>query len=204
MSNALALENALQDLPQLETSRLLLRRMRLDDAEDLFAYASDPAVTRTMTWDTHLSIDDSRAFLAGVVEGYERGDHAGWGIEHRDSGKFIGTIGFIEIRQGGYVGEVGYVLNRHYWGQGLMTEALKAVIDFGFRHMELRRIEAAARVTNVGSYRVMEKAGMQFEGIMRDARYNKGRMETVRLYAIIRSDYRGQDHSMSAMRAGRE
>ncbi|HLT21784.1 MAG TPA: GNAT family protein, partial [Thermomicrobiales bacterium] len=66
-----------------------------------------------------------------------------------------------------------------------------AVIDFGFRHMGLCRIEAVCRLDNVGSYRVMEKCGLQFEGIMRDAYYAKGRLETVRLYAIVRRDYRG-------------
>ena len=189
MTNALALEDALRDLPQLPTERLLLRRMRLDDAADMFAYASDPQVTSTVTWDTHLSIDDSLAFLRQVIAGYERGDQASWGIEHRADRKFIGTIGFATPRQGGYVAEVGYALARPYWGQGLMTEALRAVVDFGFRYMELRRIEAVCRVDNIGSYRVMEKAGMQFEGILREARYSKGRMETVRLYAILRSDY---------------
>jgi ribosomal-protein-alanine N-acetyltransferase len=190
MANDLALAQALKDLPQLETPRLLLRRMRLDDAEDMFAYASDPEVTKTLTFETHLSTDDSLTFLRTVVEGYARGDTAQWGIEHREPGRFIGTIGFNEIHQGGYVGAVGYALNRAFWGQGLMTEALKAVIDFGFRHMGLRRIEAVCRVDNIGSYRVMEKAGMQFEGIMRDGLYAKGRLESVRLYAILRRDYR--------------
>lgn len=191
MSNDLALGQALRDLPQLETPRLLLRRMRLDDDADMFAYASDPEVTKTLTFETHLSIDDSRGFLQSVADGYARGDTAAWGIEHRDSRRFIGTIGFGQIHQGGYVGTVGYALNRHFWGQGLMTEALTAVIDFGFRHMGLCRIEAVCRLDNVGSYRVMEKGGMQFEGIMRDAYYAKGRLETVRLYAIVRRDYRG-------------
>jgi ribosomal-protein-alanine N-acetyltransferase len=189
MPHNLALEDAVRDLPQLTTERLLLRRMRLDDAADMFAYACDPQVTRTLSWDTHLSIDDSLAFLRQVVAGYERGEQSSWGIEHRADRRFIGTIGLMTPQQGGYVSEVGYALARPYWGQGLMTEALRAVIDFGFRHMELRRIEAICRVDNIGSYRVMEKAGMQFEGILRDARYSKGRMDTVRLYAILRSDY---------------
>ena len=78
------------DLPELETERLLLRRMRLDDAEAMFAYASDPEVTRYVLFDTHRSIEDSREFLRFATEGYERGDFGGWGLLLKDSGVFIG------------------------------------------------------------------------------------------------------------------
>ena len=76
------------DLPELETERLLLRRMRLDDAQDMFAYASDPEVTRYVLFDTHRSVEDSEAFLRFAVEGYERGDFGGWGVVLKDSGAF--------------------------------------------------------------------------------------------------------------------
>ena len=184
-----ALSDALTDLPQIPTPRLLLRRLRMDDADDIFAYASDPAVTATVTFDTHLSIDDSLAFVRTVLDGYERGERATWGIEHREDERLIGTIGFPTIRAGGYVGVAGYVLARPYWRQGLMTEALGAVLDYGFRHMGLRRIEATCQIDNIGSYRVMEKAGMELDGVLRDAHYVKGRLISVRLYSIIRGDY---------------
>jgi len=189
MTNTITLNGALTDLPQIPTHRLLLRRLRLDDAADLFAYASDPAVTATVTFDTHLSIDDSLAFIRHVVEEYGRGERAAWGIEHRAEKRLIGTIGFTTIRAGGYVGVAGYALARPYWRQGLMTEALGAVVDYGFRHMGLRRIEATCGVDNIGSYRVMEKVGMQLDGILRDAHYVKGRLITVRLHSILRRDY---------------
>ncbi len=189
MANTLTLSDALHDLPQLLTERLLLRRIRTDDAEDIFTYASDPAVTATLTWETHLSIDDSIAFIQQVIDGYERDEQATWGIEHSASRRLIGTIGYNSIHAGGYVGEVGYALARQYWRLGLMTEALRAVLDFGFQHMGLRRIEATCRIDNTGSYRVMEKAGMQLDGILRDAQYVKGRLITVRLYSLLRNDY---------------
>lgn len=69
-----------QDMPELETERLLLRRMTLDDAGAMFAYASDPAVTRYVLWDTHRSIKDSESFLRFAAEGYEGGDFGGWGV----------------------------------------------------------------------------------------------------------------------------
>ncbi len=82
-----------EDLPELETERLLLRKMRLDDARAMFAYASDPEVTRYVLFETHRSIEDSRAFLRYAEEGYERGDFGGWGLVLKDSGAFIGTCG---------------------------------------------------------------------------------------------------------------
>lgn len=188
MSNELVIKDILRDLPIIETERLILRRMRLQDAEDLFAYGSDPEVTRTTTWPTHLSIDDSRAFLTMVLEQYECGEHAGWGIEHRADGKFIGTVGFGSFTQNGYVAELGYVIARPYWGQGLTTEAARAVIRFGFDYLGLHRIQATCLVDNVGSYRVMEKAGMRFEGILRGSRYVKGRFDDIRMYGVLRGD----------------
>ncbi len=81
------------DLPELETERLLLRRMRLDDAEAMFAYASDPEVTRYVLWETHRSIEDSEGFLRVATEGYARGDFGGWGIVLKEDGAFVGTCG---------------------------------------------------------------------------------------------------------------
>ncbi|MEZ4570891.1 MAG: GNAT family N-acetyltransferase [Thermomicrobiales bacterium] len=113
--------------------------LRLDDAEDLFAYASDPKVTATLVWETHLSIDDSVAFLQQVIASYAEDAGAVWGIEDNESGRIIGTISFNTIRGEGYIGDVGYALARPYWGRGLMTEALAAVLDYGFRHVGLHR-----------------------------------------------------------------
>lgn len=191
MTNSITVGEALRDLPQIPTERMLLRRIRVDDADDIFAYASDASVTATLIWDTHLSIDDSLAYIESVVATYEAGAGAMWGIEHQEQRRLIGTVGFNSVREAGYVGVVGYALARPYWGQGLMTEALRHVIDFGFRHMGLWRIEATCRSDNIGSYRVLEKGGMQLEGVLRDARYVKGRLETIRLYSILRRDYRG-------------
>jgi [ribosomal protein S5]-alanine N-acetyltransferase len=112
------------DLPELETERLLLRKMRLDDAQAMFAYASDPEVTRYVLWETHPLVEDS-----------ERGEFGGWGVVLKGSGAFVGTCG-VDV---GYApeharAELGYVLSREHWGKGLVLEAVRAVIRFGFAH----------------------------------------------------------------------
>jgi [ribosomal protein S5]-alanine N-acetyltransferase len=179
------------DLPELETERLLLRKMRLDDADAMFAYASDPEVTRYVLWDTHRSIKDSESFLRFATEGYERGDFGGWGIVLKDSGAFVGTCGI----EAGYApeharGELGYVLSREQWGKGLMPEAARAVIRFGFRRMGLNRVEARCIAENTASARVMEKVGMTYEGTLREREFIKGAYRDMRLYSILRREYR--------------
>jgi ribosomal-protein-alanine N-acetyltransferase len=179
------------DLPELETQRLLLRKMRLDDADAMFAYASDPEVTRYVLWDTHRSIKDSESFLRFATEGYERGDFGGWGIVLKDSGAFVGTCGI----DAGYApeharGELGYVLSREQWGKSLMPEAARAVIRFGFRRMGLNRVEARCIAENTASARVMEKVGMTYEGTLREREFIKGAYRDMRLYSILRREYR--------------
>ena len=148
--------------------------MRLDDAEAMFAYASDPEVARYVLWDTHRSIEDSESFLSFAMEGYERGDFGDWGVVLKDSGAFVGTCGM----DGGYApeharAEIGYVLSREHWGKGLMPEAVRAVIRFGFGRMRLNRIEARCIAENTASARVMEKAGMTYEGTLREREFTR-------------------------------
>ncbi|HEX2182577.1 MAG TPA: GNAT family protein [Rubrobacteraceae bacterium] len=180
-----------EDLPELETGRLLLRKMRLDDAPAMFAYASDPEVTRYVLFETHRSVEDSEAFLRLAVEGYERGDFGGWGVVLKDSGSFVGTCG-VDM---GYVpeharAELGYVLSREHWGKGLMPEAVRAVIRFGFGRMELNRIQARCMIENTASARVMEKAGMTYEGTLREHELIKGAYRNIKVYSILRREYR--------------
>jgi len=140
------------DLPELETERLLLRRMRPEDARAMFAYASDPEVTRYVLWETHGSIEDSENFLRFADEGYERGDFGGWGLVLKASGAFVGTCGMDADHVGHHSrAELGYVLSREHWGRGLMPEAVRRVIRFCFEQMDLHRVEARCIAENTAS-----------------------------------------------------
>ncbi len=176
-------------LPTLETERLILRPLRMRDAEDLYAYASDPAVSRHVLWDTHKSLSESRSFLRGAIRQYRRGLPGSFAIEWKASGRMIGTIGFMWVNVDSKSAEVGYSLNRNYWNQGIMTEALNAVIAFGFNEMQLNRIEAQHETDNPASGQVMLHAGMLCEGTLRQRLMNKGRLVDVKLYSILRSEW---------------
>lgn len=149
--------------------------MRPEDAKEMFAYASDPEVTRYVLWDTHDSVEDTRDFLNFVAESYERGDFGGWGIVFKENGAFIGTCGLDACYSPEHArAEVGYVLSRDYWGLGIMPEAVRAVIRFGFEEQDLNRIESRCTSENTASARVMEKAGMDYEGTFRQREFIKG------------------------------
>ncbi|MCX5970755.1 MAG: GNAT family protein [Coprothermobacterota bacterium] len=183
------------DLPPLQTERLLLRRMGVGDAEDLFSYASDPEVTRYVVWETHCSLADSLAFLQYTEEQYRKKEVSSWGMVLRESGRLIGTVGFVDWLPPHARAEIGFALGRRWWGRGLMSEAVREVLRFGFERMQLNRIQARCYLANHASARVMEKVGMTFEGIIREQLYEKGAFRDLKLYSILRREFFPGDES---------
>lgn len=162
--------------------------MRFDDDEAMFAYASDPLVAEHTSWYPHISVEQSREHLRVVLDRYAEGQEAGWAICLKDDDRLVGTAGFFSWSVPHRRAEIGYSLARHLWNRGLMTEAVAAMLRFGFEQMNLNRIEARCKPANAGSARVMEKAGMSFEGLLREHQYAKGVFEDLKLYAILRRD----------------
>jgi [ribosomal protein S5]-alanine N-acetyltransferase len=179
----------LANLPSIETDRLLLRKITLNDANDMFEYASDPQVSEYTMWSTHSSLEETKYFLKSLLKMYKRRELVDWGIVHKAEKKLIGTCGYVEWSMTHSRGEIGYVLDRKYWNQGYMSEAVNAIMEFGFREMLLNRIEAKCEVNNIGSARVMEKVGMQLEGILRQQLFVKGRYWDLKIYSILRDDF---------------
>lgn len=176
------------NLPTMRTERLEIRPVRMSDANDLYEYSSDPEVARHVLWDAHTSIHQTRGYIRYLLRQYRSAAPSTFVIVLRGSGKVIGTIGFMWLQTENRAAEVGYSLSRAYWNRGLMTEALRAVLEFGFTKLNLNRIEAQHESDNPASGRVMMKAGMRHEGKLRQRLYNKGRYTDVELYAILRQD----------------
>ena len=183
------LYNIFSRIPILETERLTLRRMRVNDAEDMFDYARRADVTRYLTWDCHADVLQTREYLKYVEEQYEDGEFYDWAIALRETGKMIGTCGFTSFDEKNNAAEVGYVLNPDYRGQGLMPEAVREILKFGFLRLNLHRITARYMEGIDASRRVMEKCGMSFEGTHRESMYIKGSYATVSVCAILRDEY---------------
>lgn len=176
-------------MPTLETPRLRLRKLSMRDAQDIFDYSQDPQVARYVLWEAQTSLSEARSYIRFMLRKYRLGEPASWGIEWKETGRIIGTIGFMWIQRDNAAAEVGYSLSRAYWNRGIMTEALSALLRYGFRSMNLNRIEAQHETENPASGAVMRKCGMQREGTLRQRLLNKGKFVDVELYAILRRDF---------------
>lgn len=176
------------ELPRLETERLVLRPVTLDDVPAVHQYCSDPDVARYTTWHPHRSLAESQAYVIAVQDQYRRDEPSPWGVEHRGERVLIGTCGFVARTPEHHRAELGYTLARPYWGQGYMTEAARAVIEYAFTNLDVNRIQAMCDAENLASARVLEKSGMRLEGILRDYLLIKGRYRNVRMYSVVREN----------------
>lgn len=181
---------AFSALPTIRLRDITLRPLLMRDAKDMFEYARDPAVCRHVLWDAHKSIYQTRAYLRAARRQYSAGSPASFAIVYNQNNKMIGTIGFMWINTDHQSAEVGYSLSRAYWNKGLTTQALCAILDYGFDTLRLNRIEAQHDVDNPASGRVMQHAGMRYEGTLRQRIYNKSHYVDVALYAALKSDAR--------------
>lgn len=175
-------------LPVLETQDLILRRPRMKDAADIYAYASDEKVARYVLWEPHRSVSETRSCLRGLIRRARAGYPSSWVITLRESGRVIGTIGFIWYSVENSSAEIGYSLSADHWNRGYATQALRAVSAEAFRSLPLNRLEAQHDVRNPASGRVMQKSGFRKEGILRSRVFNKGEYVDVALYSLLRSD----------------
>ncbi len=148
------------------TARLILRKPGIEDAEPIFStYARDARVCRYTTWRVHGTIDETRNYLGSCREQWSGGQGFAYAID------LTGTpgrpIGMIHMRRGSHQMQYGYVLARDAWGNGFMTEALHCLVDWALSQDEIWRAAAYCDVDNMASARVMEKTGMEFEGVLR-------------------------------------
>lgn len=148
------------------TARLTGRLPQVSDAAAIFAaYASDPVVTRFLSWKTYTEIPPLAEWLAGRVESWRTGEgQLTWLLSWRETGEIAGYIG-IDLRGNNVV--LGYVLARKFWGRGLMAEAARFLVDWSLEQPVIYRVWAFCDVENPASARVMEKAGMTREGVLR-------------------------------------
>lgn len=176
-------------LPTIESERLILRKLELTDAEDMFEYASEPTVSRFMPWQVHQTTDDTREFIDFIRKGYKDNNKLTWAIELKSENKMVGTIDFVSWLQKRQRAEVGYTLSHHYWGQGLMREAAETLIDFGFKEMDLIKVEAPIMLDNKQSQRLAEKLGMIREGVLRKHMIIKGEFVDLAMYAVLKDEF---------------
>lgn len=174
---------------ELESHRLRLRQINLNDVDDLYEYGSDDEVAKYVLWSKYQSKENAVDYIDMVMKKYAEGNFNAWAIELKDEEKMIGMIDFVAYNERHQRAELGYVLNQHYWGKGIMSEAAKLVLEHGFKTLKLHKISAGSIDLNVGSYRVMEKIGMKREGIHREHFIKDGVYYDIIMYSVLEGEY---------------
>jgi len=158
-------QNSVNPPTHIETARLVLRKPVAEDTERIYeTYANDAEVTRYLTWRPHRTVADGEEPSAHRLAAWESGKYFSWVITLRDGGELMGMI---SVRPVEWRVDLGYVLGREWWGRGYMTEAVRAVVDYALSEPEVFRVWAVCDVDNIASARVLEKAGLRREGILR-------------------------------------
>jgi len=172
-------------LKELKTNRLILRWFTPNDLYDVFEYASDEIVVKYLTWPKHDTVEVTKT----VLEKYFYNQPGKYAIELDDRKKCIGCIE-LRFDFGNDKCSFGYVLNRKYWNQGIMTEALEEIIRVVFNELQLNRIESTHYVGNEASGKVMSKCGMKYEGMCKKELVVKGKYYDVVHYGLIKEEWK--------------
>lgn len=175
---------------RIETDRLILRRYVIEDADAMYKnWASDSEVTKFLTWQPHSSVDVSRGIIENWLKEYSDEKYYQWAIVLKDNGNEpIGDISVVHMNEDISMVHIGYCLGRAWWRRGIMSEALKAVMDFMFDTVEVNRVESRHDPMNPNSGKVMQKCGMKYEGTLRSADRNNQGICDACYYALLRSE----------------
>jgi ribosomal-protein-alanine N-acetyltransferase len=184
------LEAVFTTFPQLETERCILREIQMADAEALFACFNDDEVTRYYDQPTFTAVEQAEKLILHMRQGYRDRRSIRWGIARKDDNWLLGTCGFNSWNRFAYKTAIGYELAQSYWRQGVMTEVLTAVLDFGFQPMRLNRVEALVMPGNSGSEAVLAKLGFQREGLLRQYAYFKEQFYDLQMFALLQQEWR--------------
>lgn len=177
-------------LPDIETERLYLRPRLVSDAEDIFAYASLPEVTWPAGFPPAESVEAEAYYLENIMpkRWVEQKVPSGYGICLKGTNKVIGSVDFNN-RHADDVLEMGYLLHPDYWGQGLVPEAARALLEVGFTLLNLHKIEIECYAYNKASQRIAEKLGFTLESRIRDRKDAQGKRCDLLRYGLLKSEW---------------
>ena len=175
---------------KIETDRLILRRFKIEDADVMYRnWASDDEVTKYLTWPTHANVNVTRAVLEDWIQKYNNPDYYNWAIELKQIGELIGNLSVVKHEEKTGSATIGWCMGKRWWGQRIMPEAARAVLQFLFEEVGFNRIAAQHDKENAKSGRVMQKIGMIREGTLRaSGKNNQGIVDEV-YYSILKDDY---------------
>jgi len=170
--------------------QVLLRHIRLDDAEDMFAWASDPEVSRFLPWAPHRSIEETRQYIRECIKAYRDEEWLPLAIEDNETGRVIGNLALYAVKPRHGVAEIAFVLSRDLWGRRTIDEAASLFIGWAFQSLDIFRIQAVAAVENEHSIAVLERLGMRFEGILRGYQILHTGPADMKMYSILQPEWK--------------
>ena len=172
--------------PELETERLLLRKLAMQDAAEIFFLRSDPAVLQHLGREPAASIKEAVDFIKSIEEFLMENKSILWGIALKENpGTIIGSICFWNITREHYRSEIGYALHPNCWRKGIMKEAILEVLDYGFTTLGLHSVEARLTPANSASIAVLESTGFVKEAYFREDFFYKGKFEDTVVYSRL-------------------
>lgn len=174
----------------IETKRLILRRFQKEDATPMFRnWASDSEVTRFLTWQPHPNTDVTKQVIESWIGGYSDPRNYSWAIEWKESAETIGSISAVKVNDETQSVTIGYCIGRAFWGKGVTSEALRALIAFFFEEVEASCVNACHDPRNPNSGKVMRKCGMTYEGTWRAGGVNNQGICDESWHSILKAEY---------------
>ncbi|MET3699643.1 ribosomal-protein-alanine N-acetyltransferase [Bacillus oleivorans] len=179
----------IETFPVLETDRLVLRKVIKEDAHSIFKYLSDEEVMRYYGLEPFQTVDDALSEISWYETIQNSKTGIRWGITLKGEGEVIGSCGFHNTVSQHYRAEIGFELSKEYWGKGIASEAIKAMISFGFEQINLNRIEALIEQQNFPSQKLVEKQGFIREGLLRSYEFTRGKFDDLYMYSLLKKDF---------------
>jgi ribosomal-protein-alanine N-acetyltransferase len=191
----MTIEAAFTHFPIMTTRRLFLRNIVPEDVEALFAIRSDEEGMKYFGQEHYKSVAETITVIKMMEERYTRKEALRWCITLKGDGRLIGTCTLFHFDEGFHRAETGYELNRDFWGKGIMTEAMTAILTFGFNELDLHRIEAVIDIENERSKNLLFKLGFTYEGDLRERFLFRDQFLDEYYFGLLKDEWRGSVHA---------
>lgn len=187
------LDRIFDRFPVLQTERLRLRMIEPGDVTAVYQIFGDEDVTRYYGLETYTAVEQAAERITLYRQNFSKRRSLRWGITFKDDDWLLGTVGIMNWKPRFFNAALGYDLQKRFWRQGIMFEALTAVLDYAFTTMQMNRLEAFVMPQNRPSSYLLEKLGFQNEGLMREYGYWRGGFHDLVLYSMLKRDWRLED-----------
>jgi ribosomal-protein-alanine N-acetyltransferase len=171
--------------PVIETERLILKRITDDDVKEVFELRSNPETMKYIPRPLVKTTEDALGHIAMIEEKILTNTGINWGITLQGSTKVVGIIGYYRMQPENYRAEIGYILLPEFHGKGIITEAVKRLIKYGFNDLKLHSIEAVIDPENFASEKVLQKCGFVKEAHLKEAEFYQGRFLDKVIYSLL-------------------